>query len=480
MPDDSSVADVLAVDETVLRSTGSVAYGVTDQGFEPKPFARILAEKLALARALFGTDVDLTSGSAIRKLLEISALEDSRTWTALGAVYTNSFVSTATGAALTQLGEEVGVPRPFLPATGTVDLTLQITLPTATPQLQLPRGLRMLTAGGHHVSLDETVVLTNTAKAAQNVRVAAFYPGPSGNLDPASTAPSQVIALWNLDDPDVKPLADLDSTNHNPVAVVGIVHTKKLTGGQLQWPDDRYRELLLRAPRSLWTAEALQFAAAQVPGVRQAQVRDDYGGLDIYRSIFGDFNFIERVFSAEREFGSPYYLHILVAPTPGAIWEGPGGVRESIESVIEDLRPISIFPSIDRGVEVGVGIAADLIVHGIPLPEGGSNVVNSSEAAKQLKARLLNRVQRYVESLTFGEPVRASEVTATMMAEPGVADVVNLRLLRYPPGFDVVSLAVGASPPTDPEVLHCGENVVPQSTEIAVFVDVAQNLDIVV
>jgi len=75
-----NVADVLAVDASVAQTTGGADYGITSTGFNPKPFARLLAEKVALAQALFGDDIDLTSGSAIRKLLEVSALEDARTW----------------------------------------------------------------------------------------------------------------------------------------------------------------------------------------------------------------------------------------------------------------------------------------------------------------------------------------------------------------------------------------------------------------
>ena len=122
--------DILAVDEEVARTTGAKGYGLTDAGFVPKPFARLLAEKLALARTVFGSDVDLTSGSAIRKILEVTALEDARTWAALAAMYDNQFVSSARGEALSRLGEELGLPRPFLQAQGTIRLTP--TLPDGT------------------------------------------------------------------------------------------------------------------------------------------------------------------------------------------------------------------------------------------------------------------------------------------------------------------------------------------------------------
>src|SRR5262245_33780731 len=109
--------------EELFRSEEAQGYGVADGGFVPKPFGRLLAEKLALARTVFGDDVDLTPASAIRKILEVTALEDARTWTALGAMYDNQFVSSARGEALSRLGEELGLPRPFLQAQGTLRLT---------------------------------------------------------------------------------------------------------------------------------------------------------------------------------------------------------------------------------------------------------------------------------------------------------------------------------------------------------------------
>src|SRR4051812_40899022 len=155
-----TTTDILAVDEELARTTGTQGYGLTDGGFVPKPFARLLAEKLALARAVFGSDVDLTSASAIRKILEVTALEDARIWAALAAMYDNQFVSSARGEALSRLGEELGLPRPFLQAQGSIRLTPA--LPPGVNELVIPRGARLYTAGSHHVATTETVVLTPT------------------------------------------------------------------------------------------------------------------------------------------------------------------------------------------------------------------------------------------------------------------------------------------------------------------------------
>src|ERR1700754_1966408 len=103
MPDTPTTLDltgVLSLDASVTGSTGSPGFGVTSSGFVPKPFARLLSEKLALAKGLFGDDVDLMTGSVLRKVLELVALEDARTWAALASMYDNLFAVSAVGDAL--------------------------------------------------------------------------------------------------------------------------------------------------------------------------------------------------------------------------------------------------------------------------------------------------------------------------------------------------------------------------------------------
>jgi hypothetical protein len=457
--------DVLAVDAAAIRSTGSEGFGIVTTGFVPKSFARLLAEKLATARMLLGDDIDLTSGSVVRKLLELTALEDARLWAAVGSVYDNGYVVSASGEALTRLGEDLGIPRPFLQARGTVKLKLQAPLPAGHPQLVLPRGARLSTPGGHQLALDETVVLTDAA-GEREPAVVAFYPGPSHNLDPAQ--PNQKIDRWNRAD---AALADLDEAERAAgKELVGITHTVKLTGGELQAPDARYRRLLLAAPRSIWTVEAIQLAVSTVPGVRQAQVFDGRGGLDINQSIFGDFNFIERVFSTERDLGNPYYFTVLVAPTPAAIWDGPDGLQAAVESVIEDLRPVGIFASVEEAEEVGIGVEAKLVVRGLPLPTGSRATVNASTAAAELRARLHGRLRSYIDQLPFGEPVRAAEVLWSLMNEPGIADAVDLRLVRFPADASTLDTS---SPPTGDgaQRLEPGQNAALAASQIPVYVD---------
>jgi hypothetical protein len=469
-------ADVLAVDAEVARSTGSGRYGITTNGFVPKPFARLLAEKLALARELLGEGVDLRSGSVIRKLLEVSALEDARVWAALSTMYDDSFVVTATGDALSRLGDELGLERPHLEARGSVTLKLDGELPDGE-SVTIARGTRLLSPGGHHVATDESAVLSN-ASTERPVAVAAFFPGPEHDLDPGTA--SQKLDRFHPLDPklaDLFALQDAAASDGSPFDIK-IEHDDPLAGGALFWPDARYRELVLRAPRSTWTADAIEIAVSLVPGVRQVAVRDEWGGLDIRQSIFGNFNFIERLFAGERDIGSPYYVTILVAPTPAAIWDGPDGLAAAIEAAIDDLRPVSIFPDIVPADQLGIGVQAELVVQGLPLPSGSRATVNASEPAQALKERLLSRLRRYVENLGFGEPVRHSEVVWALMSEPGIADAREVRLLRYPAAFEELDFG---NPVAEKAVqkLGCGDNATLDVNQIAVLVDDPDRLQII-
>jgi len=223
--------------------------------------------------------------------------------------------------------------------------------------------------------------------------------------------------------------------------------------------------LLLGAPRSTWTVDAVRVAVSLVPGVRQVMVRDQWGGLDLAQSIFGDFNFIERVFSSERDIGSPYYFTVLVAPQPAAIWDGPDGLYTQIASAIEDLRPIGIFPNIQEADEVSVGFQCNLIIKGLPLPSGSRDLVNKSTAATELKARLFERVRAYIDSLSFGDPVRSAEVIWALMSEPGIVDVQNLRLVRYPPSQALLDFSVAIQ--QAPYLMDEGQNVVLGANQVA-------------
>jgi hypothetical protein len=473
------LTDVAAVDASVTRSTGSANFGVTDAGFLPKPFTRLLAEKIALAQQLVDPNLDLSSGSVVRKLLEVTALEDARTWAALAASYDDCFVGTARGRALSELGNELGIPRPFLTANGSVTLTLSAQLPASIPQLVLPRGSRLTTPGGHRIALAASVRLA-TGVTSVVAPVTSFDPGPVGNLDPnvtdASSAHPQRIDRWEIADGKLAAMLAADqaaglaaNASSTGQGLVRIQHIQALTGGNAQFDDDRYRALLLGAPRSVWTPESIAATVALVPGVRQVAVRDGWGGLDLSQSIFGQFNFIERLFAADRDLSSPFFVTVLVAPTEAAIFEGASGLRAAAQQAIRDVLPIGIFPDVVQAELVFFAVRADVLTSGVPLPSGSVASRNSSPSALALKQRLAARLHTVVDGLQLSEPVRAAAITAALMAEPGVVDVAQLHLVRFPGSVD--SVGSGGTLDSVTQELGLDENLSLAADQIAVLVE---------
>jgi len=446
----------------LARSTASgLDYGVTASGFVPKPVARLLAEKIALARELFGADVDLTAGSALRTVLELQCVEDARIWTHLGLLFDASHVATATAESLSRLGAELGIPRPFHRATGTVTLTLAGALPQDTPQLVLPRGSRLRARGGAGVFLSQEVRL-DTATTTTAAPVTAFEPGPGGNLDPTAEEEGELPGLIDAVDP-----ADSRIALAAQLVAAGtlvITHTQPLTGGADGWADEPYRDLLLAYPRNLWTPDALQVTVSLVPGVRQVVVQDLFGGLDINQSIYGNFSFAERLFSEQRSLGNPYFVTVLVAGEEAAIWDGPNQLADRVRAAVDQVRPIGIAPSIEQALQVGVGFRARLSVDGLPVTLNGP----AAGAVASLVGRIDDRVRQYVNRLRIGEPVRYSEVMWAIMNEPGVTDARELRLLRYPPRLSP-DLATGGQA-YGVEELPLGEDVTVSPAEVAVLV----------
>jgi hypothetical protein len=472
------MADIDIPLEELMRTTNAGAsFGITPDGFVPKSVGRLLDEKLAAARLLFGDDLDLTSGSASRKWCEMMALEEARVWEHLGTYFADSFPSTATGSALSMLGAEIGIPRPHHRATGTITVKLAGDLPASTTQVTLVRGTRILTSGGHDYFIDATVTLTNAAKKVE-VAVKAFTPGPEMNLDPAIE--TQVLDHFNEYDQRSDIVRSVAAAAGEQL--VELEHKSATSGGETYWSDETYRDLLLAYPRNLWTPDAIRVVTALVPGVRQVVVKDLYGGLDINQSIYGNFNFIERLFSEERSLGDPYYFTVLVAPGEAAIWDGPGQLRERVREAIDNVRPIGILPKIEPAQLIGVGFSCSLRVEGVPIPGGTPTAINDSAEAVALKGRILDRVRRYVAGCGIGEVVRYSEILWAVMEEPGVVDATQLRLRRYPAQLTAVDLnanGIPASTSGAPQTFAVEQDVIISPTEIAELVEDLEQMRIV-
>jgi uncharacterized phage protein gp47/JayE len=425
--------------------------GVTQTGFQIKPFQDILNDKAARASELFGADVDLRSTSALRKVLDVTSAEDQELWKQMEGFYYSNFISTASGDALDRLGEDVGLNRRFLNATGKIKLKLSGEAPGRL--YSLPIGTLVETAApGPSFRTSARVTLSSQNKETE-VEIEATSRGPVGNV--AASTINQLNATFA-------------GTLNLGGAQVAVNNDAPTTGGEIQEDDTLYRDLLLGRPRTLWTLEAVRSVVKAVDGVRDCRVFDPLGGVDVSLSIFKLFAFGGRLFGTRRFPGTPYFFDIMAAVYPGLAWETEGtvrGVRDDIEDAIREVRPISIFPNLRLANNVLVGIRARI-------------VIKSGHDKGAVAASIKEKLERRVNALGLGGAVLYSEVIRDCMEVAGVIDVQQLRLRRCPPLFATITF--GRSERFQGQVIEMavGENLTLLRDEIAIFEVDSQLMDL--
>ncbi len=418
-------------------------FGVTADGFVLKGIDRIVADQQSRAQAMFGADVDLTSGSAMRKVLDAVAWDAQELWRGLEAQYYSNFVTTATGPSLDLLGTDLGIARRNLQAQGQVVLTL--THGATGRTYVLPEGTVIETTAAPVISFRATGPVTlSPDRPVATITVQAVSRGPGGNL-PAGRQlqidPGWAALHLNLGEATITPA--------NPQA---------FSGGELVEADADYRSRLLGVPRTIWTPDAVLAQVLDTDGVRDAAVFDPLGGVDVSQSYFNMFLYGQRAFSLQRQVGSPYYFDIAVAPEPGWPWTTDGGnipgIYDTLLDTVRQWRPASIFPNIVQANEVNIGIRATLII------QPGQN-------QDAIKGQIIDALHASVDTVRLGRSVLYSDVMLIARSVPGVVDVQNLHLRRNPPVFAEIKFS-GALYGQSVE-LDIGENAVLAPDEIAQF-----------
>lgn len=416
-------------------------FGITKTGFNIKPFQTILEEKAARAREIFGADIDLRSTSALRKILDISSAEDQELWKRMEQVYYNNFISTASGESLNLLGEDAGLKRRLLPATGKVKLKLTGEAPGRV--YNLPIGTLVETNTPVRFATQQLASLSDQNKEAE-VEVVATERGPAGNV---------IAAAINKITPEyAQRFLSLGS------AVITVKNEQPTEGGDKAEDDAAYRDLLLGFPRTVWTLEAVRKVVKSLDGVRDCRLFDPAGGVDSSLTRFALFNFSQRRFGTQRLLGTPYYFNILVATLPGFLWESAGsvrGLRETIEAAIQDVRPISIFPNLQQADAVHIGIRARVSIR-------------AGHDKNAMVASIKERLERRINALGLGNSVLYSEVLCDCMNAPGVVDIQRLHLRRCPPRFLTINFGRQTFQSQFIEAA-VGENISLLPSEIAVF-----------
>ncbi|WP_435971997.1 baseplate J/gp47 family protein [Streptomyces sp. Qhu_M48] len=426
--------------------TSEERYGVAADGFVVKGIDRIVADQQTRARAMFGDDVDLTSGSALRKVLDAAAFDTHELWRALESQYYGTFITTAQGPSLDLLGCDLGLRRRELRARGPVFLA--IAKEEAGRRYALPRGTVLVTepeADGSVLAFRSTrAAVLSTEQKSATVDVEAVVRGDAGNISAGR-----------------KLRLDPEWARHNltmGAAEVEAVAQQTFHDGDVGESDAVYRARLLGVPRTVWTQEALLAQVLDVNGVRDAAIFDPLGGVEATRRTFGTFRFGSRAFSGDRRTGSPYFFDIVVAAEPGWPWHSGEslvpGVYDDVLDVVKQWRPVSIFPDILAANQVDVGMRATLVI------EAG----HDEEA---VKGAILDAVRTSVDRLRLGHGVLHSDIVLSARTAAGVVDVQNLRLRRFAPAFGQTYYGGGTYGGS--QELSVGENLRLAPDEIARF-----------
>jgi uncharacterized phage protein gp47/JayE len=437
------------------------AFGVTEDGFTIKGFDAILRESQEHARQIFGTDVDLTPSSPIYQILLAAAAEDAELWKRMEDLYYSNFISTAVGDALDALGEDLGVKRQQLFASGTVTFTVQAGSPPGASNVPrrytFPEGTIVIaTTSGGPVLFYTTETLTLSDLQTQgNVVVKAFEPGSQGNIDANQVS--------GIDPAFLHIMTNLAGTG----TTVQVANAEAFTGGEQYESDGDYRTRLLGLPRNMWTLESVRRAALDVTGVIDVLPSDSLGGVDVSLSYFNLFNFNERRFSSQRQLGEPYFFDVTVAHEIAWPWRNtpvqlPGGatitipgVYERVLAAIDRVRPIGIHPNIVEADLIEVGVRATVTM------EPGHDV-------QSLIASIKQSIAIDIGTPKLGNNVLFSQIMRAFGEQPGVVDVQNLHLRRCPAAFGRITFG---SAPFQATVFEAavGENLAMGPTEIAFF-----------
>lgn len=123
-----------------------VEYGVTNTGFVKKTYAEVINSLHTNAIKAFGSNVDLSPGSPIKLLIDVYGFQIINLWDQLEACYNASFLETASGISLDNLGKLVGAERGSATyATGYITFFRNEVMPDGSPRI-IPSGTKVTTA----------------------------------------------------------------------------------------------------------------------------------------------------------------------------------------------------------------------------------------------------------------------------------------------------------------------------------------------
>jgi len=227
-------------------------YGITAQGFVPKPYSVILDELIQITKQELGEDIDLSEQSRFLRVLKICAKREDELWQLLEDAYYSAFIDFATGQNLDYLVAILGIRRKrAMRATGTVVFSRSS---PATSDILIPAGTRVAVSDGSIVFQTTGDVVLSAGNTQVEATIEAVEPGLAGNV----TA--------NTITKIVDPISGIESVNNpNPTE-----------GGQDAETDEELRYRAKRyAPYAKATVYSIKAAVLELEGVTDALVQED-------------------------------------------------------------------------------------------------------------------------------------------------------------------------------------------------------------
>ncbi|AIY89881.1 baseplate J/gp47 family protein [Geoglobus acetivorans] len=373
-----------------------MTYGVTANGFVPKPFSVIMDELKLLAKQEFGEDIDLSENSRFLRFLRLVAKREDALWQLLEDVYYAGYIDFATGQSLDNIAALVGFVRtPASKATGTV--TFSRSTP-ATADITIPAGTRVATSDGSVTFRTTQAVTLSAGSTSVDAPIEAEQAGSSGNV-----AANTITKI-------VDPVSGIESVNNaNPTS-----------GGRDAETDEelRYRIKNTLASKGKATVEAIKASVLAVDGVKTVRVEEN-DTINDYTSTGGL---------------PPKSFRVFVF----------GGADSDIAQAIFDAKPAGIQPYGDVSAT-----AYDQDGNAYTIYFSRPKVVNiyvdvqiTSDGTSIDTQTVIDAVKDYINNLDIGEDVIYAKVLASVMNIQGVVDAtVKIDTTSPPAGTSNIAIA---------------------------------------
>jgi uncharacterized phage protein gp47/JayE len=290
-------------------------YGLTAFGYNPKPIDVIEEEYREFLQQNFGNYINVTSQSAMFKIVRVKAVQDNQLWVKSEEIFYNCFIKTAEGAALDLKGKDLGLERK--PAfESTVTLTI---IKDTSDAVTVPLGSLFQTSEAVIFQTTEAITIPagDPGTTEGTVNAQAIIAGTSGNVG-ADTITLPVYTISGVD------------SSTNDVAA---------EGGTDKETDDDYKLRLDEYVKSVWTSAAIISAAKGVPGVENVKLI---------------------------EAATSYTL--LVVPTNTLTSE----IEDNIDDAVNIVNPVTVEYTIVEAKEIIIDVTATVVLFGIDLSTANS------------------------------------------------------------------------------------------------------------